>query len=312
MRVFRSIEEIRGIDSTSVALGYFDGLHKGHMALIERAVHNASMHGYGSAVFTFRNSPKNMVPGKPPVKSLITWEEKIDLLERAGVDYLFAPDFTEEFKLMSADDFARKVLRKACRMKEAYCGFNYHFGHKAEGTPATLMQIAMEEQMGVYVQEPFYVNGELVSSTLVRQAISQGRVDLCQDYMGRNFGLGGTVTSGKQLGRTIGFPTCNFMPAEEMILPADGVYATLCIWKNHAYPAITNVGLRPTVSGVGRSIETHLLGFEGDLYGETIRVEFLNRIRPEVKFDDLESLKDQIQRDIQTAMQFYPRLVLER
>ncbi|MBE6037100.1 MAG: bifunctional riboflavin kinase/FAD synthetase [Clostridiales bacterium] len=312
MRVFRSIEEIRDIEPTSIALGYFDGLHKGHMVLIDRAVADAAAQGRKSAVFTFFNSPKNMIPGKAPVKRIISWEEKLDLLERAGVEYLFAPDFTEDFKHMSADEFARKLLGETCRMKAAFCGFNYHFGHKAQGTPAMLKEIAKEEGMEVYVQDALYVGDELVSSTLVRKAITEGRVDLCREYMDRNFGLSGTVAPGKQLGRTIGFPTCNFMPAEEMILPADGVYATLCIWKNHAYPAITNVGLRPTVSGVGRSIETNLLGFEGDLYGETIRVEFLNRIRPEVKFDSLEALQEQIQKDIRTAMQFYPRLVLER
>lgn len=307
MKIFRNLNDIdiRSIEPTVVALGKFDGVHKGHQELIRRAIESAKAAGHKSAVFTFSNNPINVMKGKCEVKNLIYKDEKTAIMEELGVDYLFDVPFTDEIRVMHPKEFVEKLLLEACNMKEAYCGFNYRFGFKAEGTPEFLMHMGIEEGFGVHVMSPYYVDGELVSSTLIRRMIQEGRVDECEKYLGRTYSVGGEVVVGNRLGKKIGFPTSNLNIDERMVAPPNGVYITRCLYNGVRYPSITNVGQKPTVGEFVKNIETHIFNFDKELYGKTIRVEFLQKLRDEKKFESVEALSEEITNNCITARAYH-------
>ena len=221
---------------------------------------------------------------KRKVKSILYMDEKRQIIESMGIDYMFDVPFTEELMKTSPEDFVTEILVRKLKMMEAVCGFNYTFGYKAAGTYDYLKE--MGDKLGFAVREvkPFKVNGRVVSSTLLRNLISRGRVDRCRSYMGRNYAATGTVVKGDQLGRTMGFPTCNLDIDASMVTPPAGSYITLCKVNDKYYHAVTNVGKKPTVGKYHKNIETHILDFSGDLYGLKVRGCFLKRIRGEKKF----------------------------
>lgn len=305
MKVFNTIDEIKDIQASVVALGNFDGVHKGHQELIRRTVDSAREKGLKSAVFTFANHPKNVLAGKPVIKNILYPEDKEAIMEKMGVDYLFSMEFTEEIMHMSTADFIQRILLDAFKMKEAFCGFNYHFGYRAEGDPEVLLQAGRQLGFGINVLEPFEIDGNLVSSTFIRNLISEGLVDACEKYMGRNYSVGGQVVVGNRIGRTIGFPTLNILIDEAMVTPAHGVYVTCCYYNGTRYQSITNVGIRPTIGDEVKNIETHIFNFSKDIYGKDIKVEFLKKLRPEAKFDSFEALSAQIAQDCKDARDYH-------
>lgn len=307
MKFFKSLNEIGDMEETVVALGNFDGVHKGHQELIRRAVNTAIAANLKSAVFTFNNNPKNVLAGSRVVKNILYMDEKIRILHDLGVEYIVSVDFNDEIQTMEAGDFIRRILVKTLHMREAYCGFNYRFGYKGEGSPGVLMNVGLEEGFGIHVLEPYMVRGETVSSTLIRKYINGGDVDKCLAFMGRYYSTRGIVIPGNRIGRTIGFPTSNITIDEEMVTPANGVYITLCSYNGVKYPSVTNVGLKPTLEqdDKGKNMETHIFGFDKDIYGKQIRVEFLEKIREEIKFNCVEDLAEQIRRDCLTAASYH-------
>lgn len=311
MKQFNSIDEIKNIKETVIALGNFDGVHKGHQELIRRTVKSAKMAGLKSAVFTFANHPKNVLAGKPVIKNILYLEDKAEIIGRLGVDYLFSLEFNETIQHMSAEEFIHELLMGAFKMREAYCGFNYRFGFKAAGTPKTLIRAGMKEGFGIHVLEPFKIDGNLVSSSLIRMLIAEGRVGECKKYMGRNYSVGGEVVVGNRIGRTIGFPTSNILIDEAMVTPAHGVYVTYCSYNGICYQGVTNVGIKPTIGDNKKNIETHIFNFSTDIYGRKIRVEFLERLRPEIKFKSVEELARQIKKDCRDAELYHRRLNAE-
>ncbi len=308
MKQFNTLDEIKNIKETVVALGNFDGVHKGHQELIRRTVKSAKMAGLKSAVFTFANHPKNVLAGKPVIKNILYPEDKAQIIKSLGVDYLFSLEFDDRIMHLSAHEFIQTLLLGSFRMKEAYCGFNYHFGYHAEGSPETLMAEGLKNGFGIHVLEPFKIDGNLVSSSFIRNLIGEGRVGECKKYMGRNYSVGGEVVVGNRIGRTIGFPTSNILIDEAMVTPAHGVYVTYCNYNGTCYQGVTNVGIKPTIGDNKKNIETHIFNFSKDLYGKNIRVEFLERIRPEIKFDSVENLARQIENDCIAAEQFHASL----
>ncbi|MDD2215987.1 MAG: bifunctional riboflavin kinase/FAD synthetase [Eubacteriales bacterium] len=307
MKLFLSLDEIINIEETVVALGNFDGVHKGHQELIRRTVNSAIGANLKSAVFTFNNHPKNELAGKQVVKNILYQDEKIKILKDLGVDYLISIDFNKCIQNMKPKDFTRNILVKSLRMKEVYCGFNYRFGRKGEGNAETLMKVGMAEGFGIHILEPYMVRGQIVSSTLIRNHISNGDVHQCLAFMGRYYSTRGTVIPGNRLGRTFGFPTSNITVDEEMVTPANGVYITFCNYNGIKYPSVTNVGMKPTIEKERKSknMETHIFGFNKDIYGNEIRVEFLERIRDEIKFENVEALTNQIKEDCLTAASYH-------
>lgn len=295
MVIFRNLAEIQDIEKTAVALGNFDGIHKGHQVLIKKAVKTAEEKGIKSAVFTFSNHPRNVIAGNSVVRNIIYEDEKIEILEEMGVDYLFSISFEEIMKL-SPQDFVDKVLIERFRIDTAVCGFNFTYGYKAAGTADMLRGMAAG-RFDVAVVDPVKVNGQVVSSTLIREKIMNGDVEAVPDLLGRNFTIRGTVIHGNEIGRTIGFPTCNIVIDESMAALPNGVYMTYCYVEGVKYCSITNVGNKPTIGEYGKNIETNIFNFNEDIYDKKITVEFLKKIRDEQKFDDLEALKKQIHDD---------------
>lgn len=305
MKIFNSLEEIRDIEPTVIALGNFDGVHRGHQEIINRTVKSAEAAGLKSAVFTFSNHTRTLLEKVPTVKNINYPEEKAAIMESMGVNYLFNIPFTPEILQMSPEDFIDKILVEKFRIREAYCGFNYHFGHKAAGTPEVLMREGMKKGFGIHVQEPFKINDIVVSSTYIRQLIEEGRMEECAEFMGRLYSIGGEVVVGNKLGRTIGFPTSNVMIDENMASPSNGVYTTYCIYNGVKYPSITNVGVKPTIGTYNKNVETHIFNFDKELYGKQIKVEFIKKTRPEMKFGSVEELSRQIKNDCIMAKAYH-------
>ena len=274
MKIFESLDDIKQIDETVVALGNFDGVHMGHQQIITRTVRSAKAVGLASAVFTFSNHPSTVLGRGEPVKNILYAEEKNRIIEEMGVDYLINIPFTKEILTMAPERFIKEILVDRLRIREAYCGFNYSFGYKASGTPEVLMHEGLKHGFGLHVQEPYKIDDIVVSSTYIRQLISEGRMEEATRFLGRMYDIGGEVIMGNKLGRTIGFPTMNLVIDETMITPPNGVYITFCTFDGKRYPAVTNVGNKPTIGEYAKNIETHVFNFDGDTYGKHIDVEF--------------------------------------
>jgi len=297
MKIYNSLEEIKDIEPTVVALGNFDGIHKGHQEIISRTVREAESAGLKSGVFTFSNHTSSVLENIPPVKNILYPDQKISILEDMGVDYMFNIPFTEEILTMSPERFIDEILVEKFNIREAYCGFNYTFGYKASGTPEVLMHEGLKRGLGIHVQEPYMIDGIVVSSTYIRQLIEEGRMEECTKFMGRRYAIDGEIVVGNKLGRTIGFPTCNTVVDETMITPPNGVYITTCTIDGVRRPSVTNVGVKPTIGKYEKNIETHIFDFNEDVYGKQIRVDFIKHTRPEMKFNGIDELKKQIQSD---------------
>ncbi len=297
MIVFERLEDIVDIEPTVVALGNFDGIHKGHQEIIGRTVKEAEAAGLKSAVFTFSNHTSSILKNVPKVKNILYPEDKLRILEEMGVDYVFNIPFTEEILRMSPEEFIEEILVNRFNIREAYCGFNYSFGYKASGTPEVLMHEGLKHGFGIHVQEPYVIDGVVVSSTYIRQLIEEGRMEEAAKFMGRMYSVSGEIIVGNKLGRTIGFPTCNILVDDTMITPPNGVYITTCTIDGVTRSSVTNVGVKPTIGTYEKNIETHIFDFNEDVYGKQIRVDFIKHTRGEQKFDGLDALKKQIESD---------------
>ena len=297
MIVFERLEDIVDIEPTVVALGNFDGIHKGHQEIIGRTVKEAEAAGLKSAVFTFSNHTSSILKNVPKVKNILYPEDKLRILEEMGVDYVFNIPFTEEILRMSPEEFIEQILVNRFNIREAYCGFNYSFGYKASGTPEVLMHEGLKHGFGIHVQEPYVIDGVVVSSTYIRQLIEEGRMEEAAKFMGRMYSVSGEIIVGNKLGRTIGFPTCNILVDDTMITPPNGVYITTCTIDGVTRSSVTNVGVKPTIGTYEKNIATHIFDFNEDVYGKQIRVDFIKHTRGEQKFDGLDALKKQIESD---------------
>ncbi|MDR0569989.1 MAG: bifunctional riboflavin kinase/FAD synthetase [Clostridiales Family XIII bacterium] len=305
MIIYNSLNEAKIDRGTAIAMGNFDGMHLGHQALVSMAVAGAKARGLRSAVFTFENNPKNVMAGERVVKNIMLPEDRAKFMERLGIDYLLSMPFDDAIRDTPPDRYVRELLVGRFGMAAAYCGFNHRFGARAAGDAAFLERMGAAEGFDVHVLEPQEIGGRLVSSSLIRGLILEGKVDECAAFLGRNYSAGGEVVMGNQLGRTIGFPTVNILIDDDMAVPAHGVYVTCCHLAGAVYPGVTNVGVRPTIGDEKKSIETHLFDMNEDLYGKHISVEFFKRVREERKFDGLPALAEQIGRDCAVAREFH-------
>ena len=318
MKIYHDLKDIDIKKPTAIALGNFDGVHKGHQELMRRAVAAGKEKGLKSAVFTFSNHPRNLLAGEDVVKNILYPDEKRRIIESMGVDILFDIPFTWDICGMEPVRYIEELLFGAFRAQEIFCGFNYTFGYKAGGDVRLLEEEGARHGAAVHVLEPVMVGGKIVSSTLIRECIEAGNIEACDSYLGRPYTLNGKVVHGNEIGRTIGFPTCNLLVDETMVTPPNGVYVTNClieetvrgahgslktVWKR--YPAVTNIGVKPTIGTFTKNVETHIFDFNRDMYDVDIRVEFLKMTRLETKFDSLEALKEQIARDCAKARAYH-------
>lgn len=305
MITFDTLDKIQNIEPCCIALGNFDGVHIGHQTLIKASVAKAKEKGFKSAVFTFSSHPKNLIPGAKQIKNIIYQDEKAALIQELGVDYLFNVEFTKDIMTMNPENFVKELLVKKMNIKEAFCGFNYNFGYKGEGNIKLLRILGAQNGFRVNEIKAVSVDGDVVSSTLIRGMIMAGEMEECSKYLGRNYDIGGEVVVGNKLGRTIGFPTSNIMIDETMVTPPNGVYITYCIYNGKKYPSVTNVGVKPTIGSFKKNMETHIFNFNKELYGKTIKIQFIKKTRDEVKFSSVEDLSAQIAKDCNEAKSFH-------
>ena len=292
---------------TVIALGFFDGVHRGHGALLRRTVEVARQLNATPAAFTFDRPPKEVVTGKP-VLLINSPEDRRDLAKRLyGIrDVLMVP-FDHEMMTTPWADFVTNILVGRYHAVHLVAGHDFHFGYMGKGNPRRLQEKCAQLGIGCDIIPKVEVGGITVSSTYIRTLIESGQMERAADFLGHRHCLTRTVTHGCRFGRTIGIPTVNLTPPDHVLLPERGVYVTRVLLPDGtSVPGVTNIGTRPTVSdGNAVSVETFLLDFDGDLYDKTIRVEFCRRLRGEQRFDTLEALRQEIQRNIQQAEAYF-------
>ncbi len=291
------------LQQTSVALGYFDGVHRGHMEVISRAVAAAREKGLRPAVFTFVAQGGHK--GERALGGLLLTEAaKERLLESAGVELVLTPRFAS-FRQMEPEQFVAEVLHLRLRAQVVTCGYDFRFGRAGAGDANALKRLCAPLGIAVEVVPEFRLAGREVSSTRIRTLIAQGEVEEAGRLLGYPFAVEGSVGQGNRLGRTLQFPTVNQRLQEGMVQPRFGVYVSRTWAAGRWWPSVTNVGVKPTVGSEWPVAETNLLGFSGDLYGAEIRVELLHFLRGEQKFASVEALREQIARDVQCARDYF-------
>jgi riboflavin kinase/FMN adenylyltransferase len=307
MKIFTQITNLaRQFPNIAVALGTFDGVHIGHQEVIGKAVDFAGKSAGTSVVFTFSNHPLSAIAPEYCPLQLMSPDSKAQALEKIGVDVLLTIPFTEDFLHLSPDEFITLLLKELAP-KLVVVGPNYSFGNKSAGTPEVLRQAGMRHGFRVEVEPVVTLDGIVVSSTHIRQLITEGKVKEAAKFLGRPIRLSGLVVPGEQRGRSIGFPTANIELEQGLAVPADGVYAVRAFTADAAYHGVANIGTNPTFSGKERRMEVHLLNFAGNLYKETLEVEFLDYLRGENAFDSVNALKVQIALDIKAAQQCFKK-----
>ena len=288
------------VEKTVIALGFFDGVHRGHGALLRKAAERAGELDAAPAVFTFDRSPKEFVTGKP-VLLINSNDDRRDIIRRVyGIQRVIFAPFDREMMTMPWQDFITELLVKQYGAVHLVAGHDYRFGHKNEGTVERLREKCRELGLGCDIIPKVELEGITVSSTYIRTLLEQGDVERAALFLGHPHCLSQTVRHGQRLGRTIGIPTVNLAVPAHVLTPERGVYITrVFLPDGRSCPGVTNVGTRPTVTdGDTVSVETYLLGFDGDLYGQTVRLEFHKRLRGEVKFPSLEALRQEILRNV--------------
>ena len=293
--------ELNENKNTVLALGFFDGVHFAHQTLIKKTVELAQKNGIKSALITFLDSPFYILTGKNP--SYITLlNDKINLIQNLGVDDIYVLDFNK-YKLMEADDYIHNVLIEHFHPKFIVTGFNHRFGANKKGDSKLLSSFNHDFN---YVEiNPIYKNDILISSTNIKKFISDGEIELANKMLNRNFSIKGTVIKGQEIARTLGYRTANIILDNKLIKPKYGVYFGYSYYKNTKYPSLINFGIRPSVDkNLVETLEVHLLNFNKNLYGEELKVEFETFRRGEIKFSNIEELKNQINSDYLALLDF--------
>ena len=291
-----------------LALGNFDGLHRGHLKIIDRVRRGAAEHGGTPMAMTFDPHPPRVVrPDKAP-SLLMTKAQRLEALDRAGIRCVAVVRFTTELSHWDPETFVRTVLVEWLRVSEVWVGANFLFGHERSGNFSLLRTLGQRYGFRAEKIDPVRYKEFVVSSTRIRRLVAESRMDEAAALLGHAYYLDGRVVHGRHRGREIGFPTANLETANELI-PPNGVYATTMTVDGIVHPAMTNIGVRPTYGdSMERTVETHVLGFNGDLYGRVVRLAFVQRLRDERRFDDVDALKAQIEADLRRAERLFSRL----
>ena len=309
MKIFHSINDFRSTKKTILTLGTFDGVHIGHKKILERVIQNTDNEKYESLVLTFFPHPRMILKEDSDMKLLNTIDEKIDLLDKIGIQNLVIHPFDEKFSRLTAEEFVKTILVDRFQVQKIIIGYDHRFGRNRTANINDL--IAFGEQYDfeveqIYVQE---INEISVSSTKIRNALLEGNMTLANDYLGYNYFLTGEVVKGKQLGRTINFPTANLKIQEKYkLIPQNGVYIVKSVINEQTVFGMMNIGFNPTVNGQNQTIEIHYFDFDADLYHQKIRVSILQRIRSEQKFESVDLLKAQLETDKQMAISYLNHL----
>lgn len=310
MEFINSLENLPKFEETSVAVGYFDGLHLGHQEVIREAKREAG--NKKTIVFSFTTGNAEVIDHGKGAPRLITLKEKARLCEEMGVDYLIAPPFNSICEITSKD-FVEKILIEKFQAKSISCGFNFRFGKNALGDGVLLSALCKKNGAILHQISPISYKGEPISTTRIRKDLLKGNIEDVNAMLGRTLSYCSKVVHGEQLGRTLGFPTANEFFEPNQTVPCYGIYAAIVEVDQKKYCAVTSIGIKPTIEGERPpNMETYIEGFSGDLYGKSLRVGLYKRLRSEQKFDSIDLLKQQIQKDAEEAKKEITLEILEK
>lgn len=310
MKIFSSISEFNSTKKTIVTIGTFDGVHIGHQKIIEKLIQESKSSDSESLILTFFPHPRMVLHETSSIKLLNTINEKSSLLEKMGLDNLVIHPFDKEFSNLSAEEFVKTILVDLFNVQKIIIGYDHRFGKNRAANIENL--IAFGEKYGFEVEQisAQEIDSVSVSSTRIRVAITNGNMAVANEFLGYDYLLSGKIIQGKQLGRTIGFPTANLKIKENYkLIPKIGVYIVKSILQEKTVFGIMNIGLNPTVNGEDLSIEVHFLDFDSDIYDTEITVSVIERIRDEQKFTSIDILKSQIQKDKNFAISYIEKIV---
>jgi len=300
MKIIRDINTVHLNRPTVLTIGAFDGIHRGHQYLISRVIARAQEIGADSALVTLHPHPKVVLRPTSSLRYLSTIEERLDWLAPLGLDYVVVFPFSLETSQMRAREFVQLLVDRL-RLVEIFCGKDFALGYKREGNVEFLRALGREQGFAVTVADPHALEGQIVSSTRVRELIAQGEIDEATRLLGRSPSVRGRVIEGDRRGRALGFPTANLAIAERRLIPADGIYAVRVRIGDAWFGGAANIGTRPTFDKGQRLVEVYVLDFDGDLYDQVIEVQFVKRLRAELKFENVNALVEQMKRDVAEA-----------
>jgi riboflavin kinase/FMN adenylyltransferase len=297
MEIEQELANIGPQGETLLTIGVFDGVHAGHRYLLETLQQQATEKNLLSGVVTFNPHPQLVLHPRNQLLWLSDPEDRVKSLQQLDINLVAVLTFTPEVARLSAQEFI-SLVKKHLRMRSIMVGPDFTLGRNQEGNIHLLRALGREMKFSVEVIPPYTINGEVVSSTLIRQALAQGDMEKVRRLMGHYFQIGGKIIASDRRGRILGFPTANLDIKPQQALPGNGIYATITQVDDKQFPSATNIGTRPTFGEGEKNVETHLLNYKGDLYGKEIRVEFMQKLRDEQRFPSSEELKAQIRKDI--------------
>lgn len=302
MKIWRGLGEVPAGTRACATIGVFDGVHRGHQALMRETVAGARRHGAMPVAVTFDRHPLEVIaPDKAP-RLLSTLEQRAREMAACGIEAMLVLTFDDTFRHRSPEDFVQRVVVDTLGCAQVVVGANFRFGHKQSGTTETLRELGERYGFEVTVVELQEGVGEVVSSNLIRQHLREGLVELAAEELGHPFTLAGVVEHGAKRGRDLGFPTANLHVAERALLPRLGVYAGVLLWGGKRFPCVMNVGMNPTFGDRDLPIvEAYVLDFSSDLYGENVELEFIGRLRDELRFVSVDALVAQMKQDVADA-----------
>ncbi len=290
--------QVRG--ASVVTIGVFDGVHIGHRYLIHQVKDEARQRGLASAVVTFRNHPRTVLAPNAPTTYIEPLEERLHLLDVSGIDHVVPVTFTRDLSELGYPEFTQLLIDQV-GMKALMVGPDFAMGKGRAGTSEALATLGQSQGFDVLILEALVDGPEVVSTTAVRQALATGNMTRAATLLGRPFALSGQVQEGDQRGKDLGFPTANLGINSDLTLPLDGIYCTVATFGGRTHPSVTSIGVRPTFGDLARTVETFVLDFSGDLYGQQMRIDLLDRIRDEQKFPGADELIAQMKTDVEMA-----------
>jgi len=310
MQVFDSIKNLTKNKNTILTLGTFDGIHPGHLKIINKLVDCSKEKGCRNVVITFYPHPRTVLSSGNDIKMLTTQVERKNLLEKQGVENFLTINFTKEFSALTAEEFIYEYLINGIGLSEIVLGHDHHFGKGRSGNVELLKKIGAKEGFSVTTVDAFYINNEVVSSTKIRNALSEGALKRANNLLGRNYSFSGTVISGDKRGRGLGYPTANIkLSSQEKLLPAIGIYAVRVLLENENHFGLLSIGKRPTFYNSGEIVtEVYIYNFDREIYGKEVTVEMVEYLRGEEKFNSAEELINQMNKDKENGLKIFNKL----
>jgi riboflavin kinase/FMN adenylyltransferase len=310
MQVFESIKSLNKNNNTVLTLGTFDGIHPGHIKIFDKMIDRSKENGWRNVVIVFHPHPRSVLSAGNSVRLLTTRDEKISLLGKHGIENLLTINFTKEFASLTAEDFINEYLINGIGLSEIIIGHDHHFGKGRGGNVELLKKIGEKENFSVTTVDAFFINDEVVSSTKIRNAISDGDIKRANALLGRNYSFSGVVVGGDKRGRELGYPTANIkLSSQDKLLPAIGIYAVKVFLENEKHIGLLSIGKRPTFYNEGELVtEVYIYNFNREIYGEQVTIELIERLRGEEKFNSAQELIDQMNKDKENGLKIFNNL----